>query len=49
MPITTTMLIAKNEEYIEFLEDKLTNNTLTDKQIELVLKIQKLMLEQLDK
>lgn len=49
MPITTTMLITKNEEYIKFLEDKLTNNTLTDKQIELMLEIQKLMLEQLDK
>ena len=31
--------------YIKFLEDKLTNNTLTDKQYKLVLEIQKLMSE----
>ena len=47
--ITADMLIAKTEEYIQFLEDQAKNYTLTDEQVELILEIQKLMEEQLTK
>ena len=47
--ITYGMLKALMEEYIQFLEDQSKNYTLTDEQLKLVLEIQKLMAEQIDK
>ena len=47
MSITNEVLIKMNEEYIKFLKDKLTTNTLTDEQYELMLQIYKLMSEEL--
>ena len=48
MSITNEMLIKMNEEYIKFLQDKLTTNTpLTDEQYKLMLQIYKLMSEEL--